>query len=80
MQLDALAYCTRHEKIHPESSVRRTDVMDLHDVGATTAAELWNYHQLPGLQELDIAKLPESLKTAVAIKYPSFVLIPSSHS
>lgn len=77
MQLDSLAYCTKLAKFHPESSVRITELTDLHDVGATTAKELWSYGRVPGFEELDVSKLPESQKTGVAVKYPSFVLTPS---
>lgn len=77
MQLDSLAYFTKLASSHPESSVRISELTDLHDVGATTAEELWSKDRVPGFQKLEVAELPESMKTGVAVRYPSFVLTPS---
>lgn len=76
MQLDSLAYFTKLASSHPDSSVRVSQLTDLHDVGVTTAEELWSKDRVPGFEVLDVSQLPESFKTVVAVKYPSFVVTP----
>lgn len=76
MQLDSLAYFTKLASSHPDSSVRVSQLTDLHDVGVTTAEELWSKDRVPGFEVLDVARLAECFKTVVAVKYPSFVVTP----
>ncbi|CAH0018924.1 unnamed protein product [Clonostachys rhizophaga] len=77
MQLDSLAYCSKLAKTDPESSIRCSELTDLHEVGATSAKELWYHEIVPGYQELNPAQLPNGQTADVAVKYNSFTLTPA---
>ncbi|VUC30503.1 unnamed protein product [Clonostachys rosea] len=77
MQLDSLAYCSQLAKTNPESSVICAELTDLHEVGATSAKELWYHERVPGYQELSPALLPNGQTADVAAKYNSFTLTPA---
>lgn len=77
MQLDSLAYCSKLAKTTPESSIRCSELTDLHEVGATAAKELWYHEIVPGYQELSPAQLPKGQTADVAVKYNSFTLTPA---
>ncbi|KAK5997676.1 D-amino-acid oxidase-like protein [Cladobotryum mycophilum] len=78
MQLDALAFFLKLAIAYPESSVHQTEITDLHEVGATTAEELWYRDRIPGFQKLEPHKILGGEKTVLAVKYSSFTLDPST--
>ncbi|KAH8901270.1 nucleotide-binding domain-containing protein [Thozetella sp. PMI_491] len=76
MQLDALAFCTRLARSHPESSVRCAPLTDVYDIGETDAVELWYRDKVPGFRMLEEHQHPGGEGT-IAIGYSSFVLDPT---
>jgi hypothetical protein len=77
MQLDTLAFGSKLATIHPESSVRCTELTDVYDIGETCAKDLWCFNRIPQLRELDPAKAHKRAKGIIEVKYPNFVLNPS---
>ncbi|KAJ8119668.1 hypothetical protein ONZ43_g3433 [Nemania bipapillata] len=80
MQLDALAYCRKLAILHPESSVRVSELTDVYDVGVVSASELWYHDRLPGYEILDAGKFAlegEKTQPAVAVQYSNFVITPA---
>lgn len=76
MQLDALSYLCKIAVSHPESSVRISELTDVHDVGATQVEELWCHGRLP-LEVLEPSQLPGGQTSPLAVRYSTFVLTPS---
>ena len=76
MQLDALSYLCNLAVSHPESSVRVSELTDVHDVGATKVEDLWCHGRLP-MEVLKPSQLPGGQSSLLAVRYSTFVLTPA---
>lgn len=78
MQLDTLQHCLKLAEENPESSVRRVQLTDVHDVGIETAEGLWYHGRVPGYQVMDAETSKQHGGCPkVVVKYTSFVLSPT---
>lgn len=72
IQLDALAYWWRLSQRHPESSVRRLQMIDIFDEGSPSKA--WYSNKVPGFRLMNKDELPEG--AAFGITYGSIIVTP----
>lgn len=78
MQLRALKHWLKLAEDHPESSVRRVRLTEVHDVGAQAADNLWYRDNVPGFELLDAAAVASEYggDAKSGARYASVVLTP----
>ena len=76
MQLDSLAIWRQIGLTDPESSVRRTEMLEVFDTG-TLEERVWYRYKIPGFAEVQLSEL-ELEDAAFAIKYDSIVVSPTT--
>lgn len=73
IQLDALAYWWQLALSHPESSVKRTEMVDILDTGSM--GDVWYRYKVPNFRILIKDELPPGAGFGVA--YDSIILTPA---